>query len=201
MNHRLVFWVSMAVVGSLGITLSGCQTYGEAAGLGAGAGALAGGIIGHQSGHAIEGALIGAAVGGAAGLIAHDIKARRERDRAQTIAAYPAYAPAQGEMLQMERSEILPATVRPGENAEASVQYALLGTGPGVQVSEQRTLMRGDRLVAEVSTHSFTRDDGTWVSTQPFRVPTNLQPGPYTIVTSVRTAQSSISSQATFNVL
>ena len=81
MNHRLVFWVSMAVVGSLGITLSGCQTYGEAAGLGAGAGALAGGIIGHQSGHAIEGALIGAAVGGAAGLIAHDIKARRERDR------------------------------------------------------------------------------------------------------------------------
>lgn len=201
MNHRLLMWVSLVMAGSMAVAVSGCQTYGEAAGLGAGVGALAGGIIGHQSGHAVEGALIGAALGGATGLIAHDIKARRERDRAETIVAYPSYTPAQGEMLQMERSEILPATVRPGENAEASVQYALLGTGPGVQVSEQRSLMRGDRLIAEVSTHSFTRDDGTWVSTQPFRVPTNLQPGQYAIVTSVRTAQSSISSQAAFNVL
>ena len=201
MNHRFIFWVSLIMAGCVTAVFSGCQTYGEAAGLGAGVGALAGGIIGHQSGHAVEGALIGAALGGATGLIAHDIKAKRERDRAQTMAVYPTYVPSQGEMLQLERSEILPATVRPGENAEASIQYALLGTGPGVQVSEQRSLMRGDRLIAEVSTHSFTRDDGTWVSTQPFRVPTNLQPGPYTIVTSVRTSQSSISSQAAFNVL
>ncbi len=201
MNQRWIFWVSLGLVGCVSVALSGCQTYGEAGGLGAGAGALAGGIIGHQSGHAIEGALIGAALGGAAGLIAHDIKVKRERNREQTIAAYPTYVPTQGEMLQMERSEILPATVRPGENAEASVQYALLGTGPGLQVSEQRSLMRGDKLIAEVSTHNFTRDDGTWVSTQPFRVPTNLQPGPYTIITSVRTAQSSISSSANFNVL
>lgn len=200
MKQKYVFWVSLVMAGCVAITLTGCQTYGEAAGLGAGAGALAGGIIGHQSGRAIEGALIGAAVGTAAGLIAHDIKVRRQRSREETIAAYN-YVPAQGEMLTLERSEVLPATVRPGEMAEASVQYALLGVGPGVQVSEQRSLMRGDRLIADVSTYNFNREDGTWVSSQPFRVPTNLEPGQYTIVTTVRTARSAISSQSQFNVL
>ncbi|HDP33775.1 MAG TPA: hypothetical protein ENN29_01555 [Candidatus Hydrogenedentes bacterium] len=201
MSKRATLWISLALVGCLGLVASGCQTYGEAAGLGAGAGALAGGIIGHQSGRTVEGAIIGGLVGGVAGLIAHDIKARRMRTKAETEAAYENYTPAQGEMLTLERSEVLPATVRPGEMAEASIQYALLGTGGGVQVSEQRSLMRGDRMIADVSTHSFTRDDGTWVSTQPVRLPGNLEPGQYTIVTTVRTARSAISSQAQFTVL
>lgn len=200
MNHRVIFFVSVAMAGCVAVTLSGCETYGEAAGLGAGLGAVAGGVIGHQSGHAVEGAIIGAAVGGATGLITHDIKARKERTREQTVVAYN-YAPSQGEMLTLERSEVLPATVRPGETAEASVQYALLGAGSGIEVSEQRSLLRNGQLIADVSTHSFNRDDGTWVSSQPFRVPTNLQPGSYTIVTSVRTSRSAISSQAAFNVL
>ena len=200
MNKRFTLWMSLALVGSLAIITSGCETYGEAAGLGAGVGALAGGIIGHQSGHALEGAVIGAAVGGVTGLIAHDIKARRMRTKAETEATYN-YVPAQGEMLTLERSEVLPATLRPGEEAEASIQYALLGTGTGVQVSEQRSLMQGDRMIADVSTHNFNRDDGTWVSAQPIRLPSNLQPGQYTIVTTVRTARSAISSQAQFTVL
>ncbi|MFA7693105.1 MAG: hypothetical protein WCX86_09430 [Candidatus Hydrogenedentales bacterium] len=199
MNHRFIFLVTMIVAGGMVLSLSGCQTHGEAAGLGAGLGALAGGIIGHQSGHAIEGALIGAAVGGMTGLIVHDVKARKEQSREQTMAAY-SYAPSQGEMLTLERSEILPANVRPGEMAEASIQYALLGVGSGVEVSEQRSLLKDGKVLADLSTHSFNRDDGTWVSSQPFRVPTNLQPGTYTIMTSVRTARSAISGQAAFNI-
>ncbi len=200
MNKKSICVLSLILVLSLTVATSGCQTYGEAAGLGAGVGALAGGIIGNQSGHAIEGAVIGGLVGGVAGLIAHDIKARRMRTKAETEAAYN-YVPAQGEMLTLERSEVLPATVRPGEMAEASIQYAILGGGAGLQVSEQRSLMQGDRMIADVSTHNFTREDGTWVSTQPIRLPSNLQPGQYTIVTTVRTARSAISSQATFTVL
>lgn len=200
MKKKLIFCISMATVAGIVLATSGCQTYGEAAGLGAGVGALAGGLIGHQSGHALEGAVIGGLVGGAAGLIAHDIKARRMRSRQETEAAYN-YVPAQGEMLTLERSEVLPATVRPGEMADASVQYALLGTGAGVQVTEQRTLMQGDRVIADVSTHNFNRDDGTWVSTQPIRLPSDLAPGEYAIVTNVRTARSAISTQSRFTVL
>ena len=182
MNKQTTLWLSVALAGCLALASSGCQTYGEAAGLGAGTGAIAGGIIGAQSGRTVEGAIIGGLVGGAVGLIAHDIKARRMRSKAETEAAYN-YTPAQGEM------------------AEASIQYALLGTGSGIEVSEQRSLMRGDRMIADVSTHNFTRDDGTWVSSQPFRLPSNLEPGQYTIVTTVRTMRSAISSQAQFAVL
>lgn len=200
MNTRMTVWISLVLAGCLGVVTSGCQTYGEAAGLGAGVGALAGGIIGHQSGHALEGAVIGGLIGGATGLIAHDIKARKMRSKAETEAAYN-YVPTQGEMLTLERSEMLPATVRPGEMAEASIQYAILGGGAGIQVSEQRSLMQGDRMIADVSTHNFNREDGTWVSSQPIRLPSNLQPGQYTVVTTVRTARSAISSQAPFTVL
>lgn len=189
------------VAASLGAAgIAGCQTYGEAAGLGGALGAGAGAIIGHQSGHAVEGALIGAAVGALTGLIVQDIKVKRARSKAETEAAYN-YQPTQGEMLTLERAEVLPMSVRPGEQIEGTIQYALLGAGPGVQVGEQRTLMLGDRVVADISTQNFTREDGTWVSAQPFRLPGNTQPGNYTLVTTVRTARSAISGRANFTVL
>ncbi|HOJ67990.1 MAG TPA: glycine zipper domain-containing protein [Candidatus Hydrogenedentes bacterium] len=198
---RVIRVVAVLCVAVLGVTsLTSCQTYGEAAGLGAGLGAVTGAVIGHQSGHTVEGAAIGAVVGGLAGLIAHDIKVRQARSKQETEAAYN-YQPSQGEMLTLERTEVLPPSVRPGEQIEATVQYALLGTGGSVQVSEQRTLMRGDQVISDVSTQNFTRPDGTWVSSQTVRLPGNIQPGTYTIVTVVRTARSAISARADFNVL
>jgi hypothetical protein len=185
-------------VAALGVV--GCQTYGESAGLGGALGAGAGAIIGNQSGHALEGALIGGALGAVTGLIVHDIKVKRARSQAETAQVYN-YQPTQGEMLTLERTEVLPPSVRPGEEISGTIQYALLGTGPGTQVGEQRTLMQGDRTVADISTQNFTRQDGTWVSTLPFRLPGNIQPGQYSLVTTVRTARSAISGRANFTVL
>lgn len=191
--------ISLLTVVSMVIVWVGCETYGQAGGLGAAVGAGAGAIIGHQSGHALEGAAIGALVGGITGLIAHDIKVRRARSREETVAAYN-YQPTQGEMLTFERAEVLPRTVRPGETIEGSIQYALLGVGAGVQVTEMRTLLRGDQVMADLSTQNFNRTEGTWVSSQEFRLPGDIQPGNYTLVTSVRTAQSAISGRASFTV-
>lgn len=192
-----LFCVALATATMLG--MAGCESYGQAAGLGAGIGAASGAVIGHQSGRALEGAAIGAAIGAATGAIAHDIKARKQRNRAETEAQYN-YQPAQGEMLTFEETAVLPPTARPGELIETSIQYALLGTGGGVQVTEQRMLMRGDQVIAELSTKNFTRDDGTWVSTQPVRLAGNMAPGYYTIRTRVTTAQSAISGNANFTV-
>ncbi len=178
---------------------AGCQTYGEAGALGAALGAGAGAIIGHQSGHAGEGALIGAALGGVTGLIAHDIKARKQKDRAATATEYD-YQPSQGEMLTLENAQALPSTVRRGNLIESSIQYALLGTGGGTQVTETRELRRGEEVIAEVSSKTFTRDDGTWVSTQQFKIPANVQPGTYKVKQVVRTAISRISSVTQFRV-
>ena len=195
---KVMSFVTVAALALAGVT--GCQTYGEAAGLGGALGAGAGAIIGHQSGNAVAGALIGAAAGALTGLIIHDIKARKEKSAQETQQVYN-YTPAQGEMMRFERAEVLPPSVHPGEEIEGTIQYALLGTGPGVQVSEQRTLMQGDRVVADISTQAFQRTDGTWVSSQPFRLPANTPPGTYTLVTSARTARSAVSGRADFTVL
>lgn len=189
----LVFGLATVLCGA---SVIGCQSYGEAGGLGAALGAGAGAVIGHQSGHALEGAAIGAAVGGATGLIAHKVKVNKQRNREETLAAYQ-YDPAQGESLRFENTENLPTIVRPGQEVQNNITYALMGTrGEGVELSESRTLMRGDRVISDLSTNNYTRDDGTYVSNQSFRLPNNQAPGEYTIVTKVRTARSAISGRA-----
>lgn len=189
-----------ALAAALGLAAVGCQTYGEAGALGAALGAGTGAVIGHQSGHAGEGAVIGAVLGGVTGLIAHDVKARRARD-AQTTAAQYGYTSAQGEVLQLEDATVYPSVVKAGNMLEATIQYALLGTpARGVTVTETRSLRRGGEVIADLSSKQFTRTAGTWVSTLPFRVPNDLQPGQYTLVQTVRTAQSQVSRNIAFQV-
>ena len=196
---RTIALAVAAVMAVSPLTMSGCETYGEAGGLGAGIGAVTGGVIGHQSGRALEGAAIGALVGGIAGLIAHDVKARRERTRQQTIETYN-YTETQGLMLQFERAEILPNNARPGTQVQSNFQYALLGAGAGISVTENRTLLQGDRILGELSSRTFTRDDGTWVSTLPIQLPNDMRPGIYSIETRVIAGQSAISGRAQFTV-
>lgn len=63
--------IFIAILISLALGLTGCQSAGKktatGAGIGAGVGAIAGAIIGHQTGDRTKGAIIGAALGGAAG--------------------------------------------------------------------------------------------------------------------------------------
>ena len=190
----IVFLLSIAIVAS------GCQTYGESGAAGAAAGAGTGAIIGHQSGHQGEGAVIGAVLGGLLGLIVHSERTRKTRDAATTAQAYPVDS-QEGEHLQFEDAQVYPSSVKRGNLAEATIQYALLGVPTlGVDVAESRTLKSGDQVLAELSTHHFTRTNGTWVSTLPFRIPQSIEPGEYTIVQSVQTAQSRISSNTRFIV-
>lgn len=199
MKRYVITLLLATVVCSIIIQGSGCQTYGEAGGLGTALGAATGAIIGNQSGHAGEGAIIGGVLGGIAGLVAHDIKAQKAKSAQETAQQYN-YQPSQGERLTFERAEVLPNVVTPGNTIETTIQYALLGTGSGTTVTETRSLLRGDQLVSDLSTSSFNRNDGTWVSSQEFRLPNNLSPGQYTILFRVSTNLSSISGRANFVV-
>ncbi len=192
------FLLTVAVVG-LALVHVGCETYGQAAGLGALVGGGAGAIIGHQSGHALEGAAIGAALGTVTALIVHDVKAKRAKTAEETAQQYN-YQPSQGIKLQLERSEVVPNPVAPGNEVESQVQYALLGAGAGVEVTETRTLLRGGQVLQQVSSESFVRTDGTWVSSQRFRLPNDLQPGVYAVMQRVSSAQHVVSGTAEFTV-
>lgn len=192
--------VAMCLLITMSLVLSGCQTYGEAAGLGAATGAGAGAVIGHQSGHAGEGAVIGAVLGTIAGLVAHDVKARRSMDE-QTTAQRHQYDSQQGEVLELDDAQVYPHFVKPGNMAEATIQYALLGVpSKGVDVVETRILKRNNEVIAELSSKTFRRTAGTWVSTLPFRISDSLEPGEYVIMQVVQTRQSRISASSAFTV-
>jgi hypothetical protein len=202
--NKLYSTLCLVALFSLSIALSGCATPEGRAGLtGAAIGAGLGAIIGNQSGHAGEGALIGAAAGGLTGLIVQDVRetrARRSIEARPTAQTYQ-YEPTQGEMLTFEDSNVQPGLVRRGAMADASIQYALLGTGTaGTRVTETRSLKRGREEIAQISSKTYTRNDGTWVSAQQFRISERLSPGIYTMVQTVRTAQSVISGSTEFRV-
>lgn len=192
-------WMMLAMVVVVAAAMVGCETYGQSAGLGAALGAGTGAVIGHQSGRAAEGAAIGAIVGGLAGLVVHDIRVRQAQTAQQTAEEYQ-YVPAQGERLMLERVDVMPQIVRPGQQVEVSVQYAILGTGGGVQVREQRALLRNGQVLREVSSEVHTRTDGTWVSAQEIRLPGDLPPATYTFQVRVTTNQSTVSGMGNFTV-
>lgn len=193
--------VCFAVTGMV-ISLTGCETTGESAGLGAAIGAAAGAIIGNQSGNAGEGAVIGAVIGGLSGVIIDDVKKTKAEKRVsaeETVVEYN-YQPTQGESLVFESSNIDPQVIIKGAMTTAGMQYAILGTGAGQQVTETRVIKRDGEVISKISSQKYTRNDGTWVSTQQFRIPENWEPGKYTLEQTAQTAQSAVSGMTSFYV-
>ena len=181
------------------ITMAGCQTHGEAAGLGAVLGGTAGAIIGHQSGHGLEGAAIGAALGGLSGLIIHDIKVQRAKTQQQTVETYN-YTPNQGEVLALEESYVSASEYRRGDMVRSTLQYAIISPNGRTQVKETRSLNRGSQVISQISSKTFNRDDGTWITTQEFQLPRDLSPGRYALVQRVDTGTSTIFGTTEFTV-
>lgn len=196
---KMKSWTAGLVACCLLISVSGCETTGQSAGLGAALGGAAGAVIGHQSGHALEGAAIGAAAGGLTGWFVHDVRADRARNRQQTVETYK-YEPSQGEVLSLEDSFVTPNVASPGQMVTASLQYAIIGSDGTTQVKETRRLLRGEKVIGELSSKTFTRQDGTWVTTQEFKLQPNLKPGQYTLLQRVETDESSIFGTAEFTV-
>lgn len=185
--------------------LTGCQTYGESAGLGGLIGAAAGAVIGHQSGEELEGAAIGAAVGAAVGAIAKDQEVRNERERAQSGAMppEPILPPADvddAETLLLEEVTVFPAAVRRGEIVDVSIRYGVYNSLEGVRLKESRSLYKDGREVETFASNVIYRANGSCVSSQQFRVASRLVPGVYEIVQSVEGANAHISGRAAFRI-
>lgn len=187
---------------ALSFTFTGCETTGESAGLGAVIGATAGAIIGNQSGNQGEGAVLGAIIGGTVGAIVKDVqdtKAEKTRTAEETVVEYN-YTPSQGESLRFENASLDPTTIVRGQLTTVSMQYALMGSGAGKQVTETRVIKKDGEIIAQISTEIFTRNDGTWISSQEFRIPENWEVGQYTLEQFASTNKSTISGTAKFTV-
>ena len=184
------FWTNVAVLLSIAMTVVGCETAGQSAGLGALIGAGAGAAIGGRH-HAGEGALIGAAVGAMTGLVVHGVKTQRTKDAQQTAQAYQQksskpYTPEQGLKIYGSDANITPTKVKPGQMVSASVEYGVLGSGSnGVKVNETRILRQNGAVLRELSEQDFNRTDGTWQSSLDIDIPPSMNPGQYEIVNRI----------------
>ena len=200
-------------VTTLVAAFTGCETTGESAGLGALIGAGAGAIIGAGSGHAGRGAIIGAALGAASGAITHDVRETRAEKRRTAAETYKRYeykpidpatitttTPSRSLSLVFENATIVPPSMRRGGMVEGSMQYAVLGAGAGREVIETRIVKMGEEIVSQVSSKSFMRNDGTWVSRQEFRIPESWKPGEYTLEQVVQSDDTWISGTVKFYV-
>jgi hypothetical protein len=136
------------------------------------------------------------------GVIAQDVKQTQSEKKVsaeQTVIEYN-YQPTQGESLVFESSSIAPEVITRGSMVTAGMQYALLGSGPGKQVTETRVIKRDGEVISQISSQKHTRNDGTWVSTQQFRIPENWDPGKYSIEQTAQTIQSTVSGTTNFYV-
>jgi hypothetical protein len=187
---------------ALVLPVMGCTTIEEhpgtaaGAGIGAGAGAIAGSAIGESTTSAVVGGLLGALIGGAVGYYAYD----RDRTAEETSRMYN-YTPAEGSLLNIEQVSNVPQIVRPGENVDLNMTYAVLtperaGTS---QITEIRTIRHNGQLVGR-PTVTVSRSNGTFTSTIPLQLPPDAAPGTYTVTDTVESTFGRDSRESSFTV-
>jgi hypothetical protein len=171
-HAKTSFYVSLAALASIAFLVTGCETFGD--------------HPGHDTG-------IGA------GATAKSVSSHLVRSPLETAANHK-YNPWQGHLLKMENEAVTPAKAAAGHIIKGTIQYALLGTGrDGAQVTEVRQLLRGKEVVAEAR-EILHRSDGTWVSSQEFRLPADAFPGEYSLVQRVETPKAQIAATSNFLV-
>lgn len=193
------FEVSVLVLVISAFLVAGCETMGGSAGLGGLIGAGTGAIIGNQSGHAGEGALIGGVVGALAGVIVHDVKTRQMRTAQETAQEYN-YNPSQGFRMDVKGGSVAPGNVRPGGEVTSTMQYAVLGTGPGVTVAEKAELKQNGQTLKTLASRNIDRTDGTWENTIRFNMPDKAPAGEYLLAQQISAQGQTFSRDTAFTV-
>lgn len=169
----------------------------KGAGIGAATGAVAGVLIGDDTKAAVWGGLLGALVGGAIGHYYFDQK----RNKADTEQAYN-YKSSYGTVLTIENVSSNPVNIRAGETVELNMTYAIINPTPDVQssITETRKITHNGVLVGSPEVQ-VTRDDGTYTSTIPLRLPETAEKGTYVVTSTVKTGAGSDRREMTFNVI
>jgi surface antigen len=149
-------------------------------GLGGANGTPVGGIAGSNTG-TLVGGLTGVLAGGAVG---HPLD-RQVRTRPATAEAM-AYSDDKGSVVRIEEVSLNPQSIRAGETVNVNVQYAIVsrgGTEPQ-RVREIRHIYHQGELVGN-PVIEVQRQDGTYWSTLPIKLPESAAPGRYEVVVGV----------------
>lgn len=159
-------------------------------------GALLGGLIFKSAGGAIVGGLLGGLAGG---LIGNAMEAQ-PKDRAATAKEY-GYSPTQGTFIRIEKVQVEPTTIKPGEQVTLVTQYALLTPQPEqpITVTERWEIRQGNTLTGN-PVLKLQRQDGTWASAIPVTLPSTATAGIYRVAVAVEAGGKRSTAETTFTV-
>ena len=176
-----VTWVSL--VGCATRTRMGAVT---GAGIGAGLGALLGGATAGKRG-AVMGGAIGAGIGLFVGTLVGQHMDRRTGDRA-AAARQLAYVPDAGNIVRLNRFDVVPASTQSGEEVMMRIEFAVIAPIPDLMVdlSERYMLRHNERDVLQSTHRELRADQGIHMSESTFRLPADLPAGHYTVLTILR---------------
>ncbi len=186
------------------VALVGCESMsGEdkktlyGAGAGATVGTLAALAFGQGAGIAIAGGLGGALVGGLLGRYAFG----KSEDHNKTAQDYN-HNPSAGSLLEIEKVEVNPTRVSPGNQVDIYVQYAFLAQTPNQEtnITEIREIYYKGKLVGK-PTVILPRTGGTYHSDVPLTLPNNALPGEYEVKIIIKAGEEVDVSRTTFNVV
>lgn len=170
--------------------LNGCESIERAikgnpkTAVGAGAGGAGGALIGGMASGG-TGALLGGLTGVLAGGAIGQLLDRQERTRAATTESI-AYTDEKGNVVRIEEVSLNPQSIHAGETVNVNVQYAIVsrgGTEP-LRVREIRHIYYQGELVGNPVVE-VQRQDGTYWSTLPIKLPQSAPPGRYDVVVGV----------------
>ncbi len=194
---RKILAVALVIV--FGVALAGCATEsgyydpGRSAGAGAlggaAVGAALGSIIGVAAGSPATGAWVGAAAGGVLGGVGGYLYAEHRNSEARSAAvaaqAYN-YTPAQGNVVSIDRVDVYPARIRPGQQVTLAMNYTILTpSNASVPVTLTRDVSWGGNPVGSPYQTQATNYNGSYVDQVAYTIPRNVAPGTYTVTSRV----------------
>lgn len=208
-RKSLVVGLICILVGSL----AGCATngyYDPARSTGAGAlggaatGAAVGSIIGAATGSPATGAWVGAAAGGVLGAVGGYLYAEHRNSQtrsAQTAAQSYNYTPTQGNVVSIDRVDVSPSMVRPGQQVQLGMTYTILTPdNQPVAVTLVREVRLGGNMVGQPYQTTVNNANGTYTDQVAYALPGNATPGTYTVTSRINSNYGSAQRDGNFSV-
>ena len=194
-------------------SLAGCATngtYDPARSAGAGAlggaatGAAIGSIVGAGTGSAATGAWVGAAAGGVAGAVGGYLYAQHRNSQtrsSQAAAQTYNYTPGQGNVVSIDRVDVNPSTVRPGQQVQLGMTYTILTpNNQPAAVTLVREVRFGGSPVGQPYQTTVNNANGTYTDQVAYSLPGNATRGTYTVTSRINSSYGSAQREGSFTV-
>jgi hypothetical protein len=208
-RKSLVVGLIFIFIGSLaGCATDGTYDPGRSAGAGAlggaATGAAIGSIVGAATGHAGTGAWVGAAAGGVAGAVGGYLYAEHRNSQArssQSAAQAYNYTPTQGNVVSIDRVEVNPSTVRPGQQVQLGMTYTILTPdNQPVAVTLVREVRFGGSTVGQPYQTTVNNANGTYSDQVSYALPGNATPGTYTVTSRINSTYGNAQRDGSFTI-